>query len=122
MRLQNGPESPVFMCPGRTGRGGLGFFLLRRRAVGILGRGRGRRRGLLLRVLLRRTGRRGDVVDHEISPAGTGFGLTVVGISLGETGCETVLSAGWVVPVVPTGFVWASMDFGSTSPVGPEHS
>ena len=48
-----------------------------------------------------------------MSPAGTGFGSTVVGISVGLTGYETVLSAGWVVPVVPTGLVWASMDFGS---------
>ena len=48
-----------------------------------------------------------------MSPAGTGFGLTVVGISLGDTGCETVLSAGCVVPVVPTGFVCASTDLGS---------
>jgi hypothetical protein len=48
-----------------------------------------------------------------MSPAGTGFGLTVVGISVGVTAWEIVVSAGCVVPVVPTGFVWASTDFGS---------
>ena len=55
----------------------------------------------------------GTLSTTMMSPAGTGFGLTVVGISLGDTGCETVLSAGCVVPVVPTGFVWASIDLGS---------
>jgi hypothetical protein len=79
--------------------------MLRRGAVRILRRGGGRGRRLLLRVLLGRTRRRRDVSATTISPAGTGFGFTVVGISVGVTAWEMVVSAGCVVPVVPTGFV-----------------
>jgi hypothetical protein len=68
MRLQDRPEGSVLMNTCRTGGGRLGFFLLRRRAVGILcGRCGGGRR-LLLGILLRGAGRRRYVVDDDDVP------------------------------------------------------
>lgn len=65
MRLQHGAKRPVLMRADGTGGGRLRFFMLRGRAVRILGCRGGRGRRLLLRVLLRRTGRRRDRVDHD---------------------------------------------------------